>query len=157
MARHALRFGEENSRRYIGVSQGSANPIYLHHPQTKRRKISPIQYEPDVYYTTKKKNKIVFEILESEYRKTSEVISDMIQCCLCSDVVRLIFIIPVRDREVENRIFDTYNDIAGTLITMGVSEHWIPDMTVYFVSRRESVSYLRTKRIFARLSKQDRW
>lgn len=154
---HISRFGKENTGRYIGVDKGSVNPLYLTHPQARRKNIPPIQYEPDVYYTTKKKTRIVFEVLDSEYKKTSEIISDMIQCCLGSDIVLLNFIVPVCDEEVEKRIFDTYDVITDTLIHLGVNEDWIPDIAVYYVLPKESVSYRNTKRILSDLSRQDKW
>jgi hypothetical protein len=150
---HILTFGREDTQKYLCVDRGSENPLYLSHPQTKRRKISPIQYEPDVYFTTKKKSKIVFEILDSEYKKTSEIISDMIQCCLGSSVVLLVLVVPVRDQQVEKRILDTYEVIAGTLIYLKVNKEWIPNLAVCPILLRESVSYAKTRRVLAKLQR----
>lgn len=153
MTSHILRFGREDPQEYLCVDIGSQNPLYLSHLQTKRRKISPIQYEPDVYFTTKKKSKIIFEILDSEYKKTSEIISDMIQCCLGPSVVLLVLVVPVHDQQVEKRILDTYEVIAGTLIYLKVNEDWIPKLAVCPILPRESVSYEKTRRVLAKLQR----
>ena len=151
---HILRFGREDPQEYLCVDIGSQNPIYLSHPQTKRRKISPIQYEPDVYFTTKKKSKIIFEILDSEYKKTSEIISDMIQCCLSSSVILIVLVVPVRDQLVEKRIFDTYHVMAGTLMYLKVDEDWIPDLAVCPILLGESISYAKVRRVLAKLQRE---
>ena len=150
---HILRFGRESPQKYLCADIGSQNPLYLSHPQTKRRRISPIQYEPDVYFTTKKKSKIVFEILDSEYKKTSEIISDMIQCYLSPNVILIVLVVPVRDQQVEKRILDTYEVIAGTLIYLKVNEDWIPKLAVCPILPVESVSYAKTKRVITKLQR----
>lgn len=150
---HIAKFGTEYARKYLCVDRGSETPLYLSHPQTKRRKIAPIQYEPDVYFTTKKKSKIVFEVLDSEHRKTSEIISDMILCCLASSVVLLVLVIPLRDRQIEKRILDTYEVIAGTLMYLKVKKDWIPDLAVCPILLRESVSYGKTRRVLAKFQR----
>jgi hypothetical protein len=150
---HISKFGREDAQKYLCVDRGSENPLYLSHPQRKRRKISPIQYEPDVYFTAKKKSKIVFEILDSEYKRTSEIISDMIQCCLGSSVVLLVLVVPVRDQQVEKRILDTYEVIAGTLIYLKVNEDWIPKLAVCPILPGESVSYAKTRRVLVKLQR----
>jgi hypothetical protein len=107
-----------------------------------------------VYFTTKKKSKIIFEILDSEYKKTSEIISDMIQCCLSSSVILIVLVVPVRDQLVEKRIFDTYDVMAGTLMYLKVDEDWIPDLAVCPILRGESISYAKVRLVLAKLQRE---
>jgi len=81
----------------------------------------------------------------------------MIQCCIASEIIHLIFIIPTDDEEAKNKIFDTYDVISDTLIHLGVNENWIPDIAVYYIFPKESMSYKKVEKILLALSKQDKW
>jgi len=151
------KFGEEKPNKYIKVLRGPKNPIHIVHPQAKRRKKLPLQYEPDVYFIKKNKNKIIFEVLDSELKNTSEIIADVIQCCLCSNVDLLIFIIPTDNEDTINRIFDICEILADTLVNLGVDERMIPEFAVYFILKSESKSYKKVKEILEELSKTDKW
>lgn len=154
---HIHKFGLENKAKYLNCCIGAKNPLYINHPQAKRKNVKPIQYEPDVYLTTKKKGKIVFEVLDSELNKTSEIISDMIQCCIAADIIRLIFIIPTKDENEINRIADTFDVISDTLVNLGINKKWIPKLGVYYILKKESRKYDKVKRALEKLSKTDRW
>ncbi len=152
------KFGEEKPNKYIKVLRGPKNPIHIVHPQAKRRKMLPLQYEPDVYFIKRNKNKIVFEVLDSELKNTSEIIADIIQCCLCGNVDLLIFIIPTDNKEEEKKIFDIYDILADTLVNLGVDKRMIPkDCAVYYILKNESRSYKKVKEILEELSKTDKW
>jgi len=81
----------------------------------------------------------------------------MIQCCIASEIIVLIFIVPAKDRQGEEAIFNIYDVIADTLIHLGVKERWIPDIAVYYILPKESLSYKKVKRILFNLSKKDKW
>ena len=151
------KFGEEKPNKYIKVLRGPKNPIHIVHPQAKRRKKLPLQYEPDVYFIKKNKNKIIFEVLDSELKNTSEIIADVIQCCLCGNVDLLIFVIPTDNEDTINRIFDICEILADTLVNLGVDERMIPEFAVYFILKSESKSYKKVKEILEELSKTDKW
>ena len=157
MIEHIRRFGSETPKKYLISQKGAENPIYLHHSQSKRKKISPMQYEPDVYFTNRKKSRIVFEVLDSEYEKTSEMLADMIQCCIAKDVTYLIFIVPVSDEKKKNNVYDTYDILTDALIGLGLNPNWPQNLAVYDILRSEARSYAKVRKILSQVSKEDKW
>lgn len=157
MIEHIRHFGSEYPKKYLISQKGAENPIYLHHSQTKRKKIAPMQYEPDVYFTTRKKSRIVFEVLDSEYEKTSEILADMIQCCIAKDVTYLIFIVPIDDEKKKNNVYDIYDILTDALIGLGLNPDWPQNLAVYPILRSEVRSYQKVKKILTQVSKEDKW
>jgi hypothetical protein len=157
MIEFLVKYGKELPHKYVKVLRGAKNPIHIVHPQAKRKKLFPLQYEPDVYFIKKNKNKIIFEVLDSELRNTSEIIADVIQCCLCGNVDLVVFVLPTDEEEVIDGIFDICEILADTLVNLGVNKKMIPEFAVYFILRSEARSYKRVKRILTNLSRTDKW
>jgi len=157
--KHLTAYGNETRRKYISAHCGSNLPVLISHPQANRRRTlpRPIQYEPDVYFIKRGKGKIVFEVLDSQLSKTSEIISDIIQCSISPDIDYLIFIMPAISKQRQNEIIDIYDIITDTLVNLGINQDWVPKPAVYPITRKESLSFKKVKTILATLSKQDGW
>jgi len=151
-----LNYGKDYPKKYINSFLGSKNPILMHHP--KKRKSYSIQYEPDIYFIkSRNKNKIIFEVLDSELKNSAEIISDIIRCCLCPNTDFLFFIIPLEEDDEENRISDMFDILKDTLINLGVDKRLMPELGVYYILKKESISYKKVKKILDELAQQDKW
>lgn len=154
---HIKRYGDGYNNKYIESCLGSENPLHILHPQAKRKKILPVQYEPDVYFLDKHKRLIVFEVLESEAKHPSEVIADMIQSILQLSIKFLIFIIPIDDEKAVNRFFEMWIIITDTLVRFGMDRRRLPKLAVYYILPHEAKSRTKIKNILKKLSRQDKW
>ena len=151
-------FGKENPKKYINAFQGAKNPIHITHPQAAKRKLIPFRYEPDVYYIRKNKNKIIFEVLDTELKNSAAIIADIIQCIFCGNVDFVMFIIPINDLTEENRIFDICDIVDGALEYLGANKKLMPkSYSVYYILKKEAKSLQKVKRILHYWSAKHGW
>jgi len=152
------KFGGENNQKCIEVRDGRTDPLYILHPQATRRRILPIQYFPDLYFMKKNKNRIIFEVLDSELNDTNAIIADSIQSCLCGSVDLLVFIVPTDNDRIRNKIYDIFDTIRDLLIYLGIDERKMPSRcAVYYILKEGSRSYEDVKKILEDASTTDNW
>jgi len=84
-------FGEDSKNRdqFINVSVGGTI-IRIHHPTDRR--LAPLEYKPDATITSKKRKKIVFQVLDSQASKNREIEADMLRAFLSLEVSIIVFI-----------------------------------------------------------------
>jgi hypothetical protein len=136
---HALIFyGEELKKtgNLIDVYEGNKEPLSIVDPPTKL----VVNYKPDVYFILKNKQKLIFEIPDSEENKQFSIIADIIRSILVENVDGLIFIYP-GDSKTETRIFEAFKTMYKGLTKLGIPLSKLPKEKKtgpYSITRKEA-------------------
>jgi hypothetical protein len=112
-------------------------PLSIVDPHSK----NSIKYKPDVYYILKNNKKLIFEVLDTELGKQSEIIADTIESYLVENVDGLIFI-HYGDDSAEKNIIEAFTTIYKGLTTVKkIKESELPSLKktgAYRITRRQA-------------------
>ena len=146
-----LSFGSSHKNKFKEVYTGEQRPIHIVHPTKKHT----ILYKPDVYFKTVGRQIYIFEILESELNRDSEIIADITESVLTPNFAKLFFITPYNHKVVD-KIIELWKVIVGTLDTL-YREKLPKFVAAYDISRKEARNIKSIIKLLEKQSKDDKW
>lgn len=148
-----LEFGKENPRKYFQVFTGEQNPIHISHPMKKHREII---YKPDAVFKRNNREIYVFEVLDGQLRNTGEVVADVFESLMTTDIAKLFFVIPSEADKAIDNLIEISEVIIDTLDRVGFRDYPI-FVQVISVTREKSRSIKSIKKILYKESKKQKW
>jgi hypothetical protein len=149
-----IEFAREENR-FRDVENGNRTPLRIPHPYQKR---SSIFYRPDVYFHTKNNRIYIFEILDSELKQLNLIIADAIQSFLTPYASKVFFILPTKDKEIIDNVFDSVAVIWNTLDYLIDKKYKLPDEVFFYtVTRKDAITIKKIKKKLRFFCKKHRW
>jgi hypothetical protein len=117
-----ISFGENCKKRGV-ILNISQRKLFINHPTDRR--INPIEYQPDVTFTTLDRGrKCTFQVISSQAKNKRQIEADIFRAFLCPEVSKLILIVP--DSSKLKTVKNIHSIIQDTLLDYGIDRKMLP-------------------------------